>query len=464
MNIKIILTVHFIMFCFLLPGNLSGQKPAEIEISIDGYQEGWCKMIGMYGDQNYIVDSFYMNKNGQFLISRDTLFSEGLYYILLPDFKNISILLDENQKFALKTKKESLTGSMKVINHTCNELYYKSLVIQEKTDSVSQLIKKGNTAPDLKNQLEYWMGQKSAQLSEIQINHPSNFFTVFKSSGQNPGFIEVKKANGDIDTFGQLHAYRKAFWNNTDLNDIRLLRTPVIANKLRRFIKELTPQHPDSIIKQADDIIKASKVNKEMFSFISNWIALQYQPTKTTVMDGEAVYVHIIDTYFTQDVVDWLSPEELNKLHKKTSEMRASLLNRKGPNVVSTDPEGKKKSVYEIQAPYIVIYMYAPNCEHCKLETPKLKAFYDEWKNKGVEVYAIALETTPQEWNKYIEMNGISDWINVFDPTNASIYAKYYVDVTPEIYVLNEERIIIGKNLKSEQIPVIIEKDKRKRK
>ncbi|MBK8620664.1 MAG: redoxin domain-containing protein [Saprospiraceae bacterium] len=464
MNFRIILAVGNFILCFLIHQNMMAQKSANIEIRIDGYSEGWCKMIGMYGDQNYIVDSFLMNKNGHVVLKNDSLFAQGLYYILLPDLKNISILVDENQKFVLMSKKETLVGSMKVIDHTCNELYYKSLVIQEKLDSVSQLIKKGNTSSELKNQYDLFSQQKIIQLSEIKITHPFNFFTIFKTSGQNPVFIEVKKPNGDTDTFGQLHVYRSAFWNNTDLRDSRLLRTPVIANKLRRFIKELTPQHPDSIIIQADQIINASKVNKEMFEFISNWIALQYQPTKTTVMDGEAVYVHIIDTYFTSDIADWLTPEELNKLRKKTSEMRASLLNRKGPNVVSTDPDGKKRSLYEIQEPYIVIYMYAPNCEHCKQETPKLKAFYEAWKSKGVQVYAIALETNSLEWNQYIQMNGISDWVNVFDPTNASIYAKYYVDVTPEIYVLNPERIIIGKNLKSEQIPVIIEKDKRKKK
>ncbi|MBK8082180.1 MAG: hypothetical protein IPK25_19055 [Saprospiraceae bacterium] len=96
-----------------------------------------------------------------------------------------------------------------------------------------------------------------------------------------------------------------------------MLRTPVIANKLKRFIKELTPQHPDSIIRQSDVIIKKSLVNNEMFAFISNWIALQYQPTKTTVMDGEAVYVHIIDTYFDQHSADWFKPGEIEQLKKK---------------------------------------------------------------------------------------------------------------------------------------------------
>jgi hypothetical protein len=76
-----------------------------------------------------------------------------------------------------------------------------------------------------------------------------------------------------------------------------------------------------------------------------------------------------------------------------------------------------------------------------------------------VDVFAIAIDTDENEWKAYIEKNKMT-FTNVFDPTNRSIYAKYYVDVTPEVYVLNKERKIIGKNLKVFQIDTIIERDK----
>ncbi len=181
-------------------------------------------------------------------------------------------------------------------------------------------------------------------------------------------------------------------------------------------------------------------------------------------MDGEAVYVHIIDTYFNEKTSHWFNGGELDRLKKKAGEMRASLLNKKGPDVISTDPSGTQRSIYELKAPYIIVYMYAPHCEHCMKETPKLKKFADEWKSKGVDVFAIALDTNPEEWKAYIQKNQLQNWVNVFDPTNRSIYAKYYVDITPEMYVLNPDRTIIGKNLKTEQIATIIDRDRTKRK
>ena len=52
---------------------------------------------------------------------------------------------------------------------------------------------------------------------------------------------------------------------------------------------------------------------------------------------------------------------------------------------------------------------------------------------------------------------------NVHDPSNRSIYAKYFVDVTPELYVINPDRKIVGKNLKVDQVNIIIERDKKNR-
>ncbi|MBK7233592.1 MAG: redoxin domain-containing protein [Saprospiraceae bacterium] len=270
--------------------------------------------------------------------------------------------------------------------------------------------------------------------------------------------MEVLDENGKVDRAAQLQYFKAQFWDNVDMSDSRLIYTPVIVNKLNKYIVDFTVQHPDSIIKYADKIIQKSLANREMFQFVSNWIALKYQPTKTKVMDGEAVYVHIINKYFTKENAYWLDTAELGKLRKKAWEMESSLLNKKGPDVISTDPTGQTKSIYEIKKPYVIVFMYDPKCDHCREETPKLRKFYQEWKDK-VEVFAIALQTNDKEWKEFLDKYQVRDWTNVYDPTNRSIYAKYWVDITPEMYVLDKNRKIIGKNLKTDQLSIILNKD-----
>jgi hypothetical protein len=47
-------------------------------------------------------------------------------------------------------------------------------------------------------------------------------------AGQNPELTYPKKADGTLDTAKQVFNYRNAFWDNVDLTDERLLRTPVV--------------------------------------------------------------------------------------------------------------------------------------------------------------------------------------------------------------------------------------------
>lgn len=71
------------------------------------------------------------------------------------------------------------------------------------------------------------------------------------------------------------------------------------------------------------------------------------------------------------------------------------------------------------------------------------------------------MNTTDAEWRKFVKTYHMEQWTNVFDATNVSVYSKYFVDNTPEIYVLNKERKIIGKNLKPEQINQILDMDQK---
>jgi peroxiredoxin len=142
--------------------------------------------------------------------------------------------------------------------------------------------------------------------------------------------------------------------------------------------------------------------------------------------------------------------------------MEASLLGRKGPDVQAKDTNGQMRSIYEMTAPYIVVFMWNPECSHCKEETPQLIQLLKEWKPKGLDVFGISVNTTEAEFKRVAKEYGMT-WNNVFDPTNRAIYAKYYVDNTPEIYVLNPDRIIIGKNLKANQIATVVERDMAKR-
>lgn len=455
------------------PVNTTPAESPNIKITVQGGQPGRVRMIGIFTDQQYLADSTRMNGNGEILLTNSIKNGEpygpGLYFVALQQGGAIQLLIDKDQTFTMTTHINDLQGAMQVDGCLENEVFYQSIktegALQTRINEFTQQLKgqtQGTpTYDNLLNQRTQLIAERKAGLSKLFQQHPNSFFTAFKRSGQNPEVKDFRKADGTTDDVAQVVAYRNEFWDNVDFSDERLLYTPVISNKLKRYINELTPQHPDSIIQSASALVNKSLPHPEYFKYFANWITLNFDPKKSTLMDPQAVYTYMIQNYFTKERAFWSSPAEIQGLQTRAYEMAASIVGKKGPDVTAPDPNGKMKSIYEMKAPYIIVYMYNPDCEHCQEQTPKLVQFYNQWKNKGVDIYAIAVDTEDKPWKDYIAKTGMT-FTNVLDPSNRAIYAKYYVDQTPELYVLNPDRIIIGKNLKVNQVETIINRDKNK--
>ncbi len=462
-----------IVFAFFLACNLQAQSTDSlvIEVTMVGAQPGPAKLIGTLGDQNFIADSAIVDAGGHFVLRRKKTLPAGYYYFLLPGNKSFSMLFDRDQQFTLYAQVNDVANTMQVNGSLNTDLLYQNfrfLAKQEpEMNQLAEVMRRSAAGtPEFqqaKARQDQLLAERKASLDETFKKYPDAFYTRFKIAGQNPDWPEFHKPNGDIDTMRQVIYYRAHFWDGVDFADNRLLRTPVIANKLRRYIKELTPQQPDSLIKVSDELIRRVLPHKPYFQFFSNWIAMQYENTKTTVMDGEAVYVHTIMNFFTPELAFWDTPDNIEKLRKHAWEMEASLLGRKGPDVIANNQYGYQKSIYEMTAPIVIVFMFSPDCEHCQEQAPKVQQFYEKWKTKGVDIFGIAVNTTDGEWRQFLEKEHFT-FTNVFDPTNRAIYAKYFVDITPELYVLNKDRTIVAKNLNVDQLETIVERELRKMK
>ena len=440
----------------------------DIEIQVEGARQGNAYLLVMYADQQFRVDSTVVGPNGTVAFRRTKSYTPGFMFLALPENQYVQLLIDKDQTFKMKTSVVDIVGNMVVEGSIDNQLLYENLRYEREFQPRANAVKARlsglpETDPEyaeLKAQQEALAAERRAHLDKFFKDYPDSFFTKFKQAGQNPELQDVRNPDGTTDVAGQLYLYRTQFWDNVDFSDERLLYTPVIYNKLKRYIKELTPQHPDSINYAASVLINKTPNYPEYFKFFTNWIALEYEPTKTTLMDAEAVFVYMVKNYFTKDLATWADTMEIYGLQRRAQEMASSLIGRKGPDVTANDNYGNPKSISDLKSPYVIVYLYNPTCDHCIEQTPKLVQWHQQWKSQGVEVYAIAVDTDDNQWQNFIANNRMNGFTNVFDSTNRAIYGKYYVDNTPEIYVLNPDRTIIGKNLKVHQIAEIIDRDR----
>jgi len=450
-----------------------GKGKADFTLKVKGAQPMQSDLIGFYAEQNFKADETQIQADGTIRFNcqncqdGQTTYPQGLYYVKIGDQKYLQIMLGDDQQFTMETDISDPDGLMQVKGSPDNEAFFENLKFERlgspKFDAINsqlQTVAKGSDKfNELKAQQKVLTDERKVHLEDLYKRYPGTLFTSFKKAGQEPSLREDKPEKD------QVFYYRQDFWNDVDWEDRRLLRTPVINNKVKRFFETLTPQNQDSIYASAERLVDNLLPYPEYYMFISNWVVRTYEPTKTTLMDPEFVHVKMIQKYFTKERAFWADSMQVFSLQQRAGEMAQSLIGDQGPDVISKDLNGKTHRLMDLKKDYVVVYMFSPSCEHCQEQTPKLVNWYNNNKS-NVDVYAIALDTNqddPNELANYIKKTKMP-FSCVWDPTNRSIYGKYYVDITPEIYVLNPERKIVGKNLKVFQIDTIIERDKENRK
>lgn len=441
----------------------------DIRVTIPGVQLEGGLLIGQFAEQQYRAMQGTVEGNS-IVFRRDEPLRPGHYYAYFQDGASIQMLIDQDQQFSMSAPDPSTAvRDMKVEGNTDTEMLYKALNFEvDQQQEFAMLgeairaIRPGTPGYDeLQADRAALVDKRLAFQDELFAQAPQSLFTSYKRAGRNPQLRIIRDEAGNLDEKAQVAAFRDEFWDSVDFSDPRLLNTPVIFNKLKRYMKELTPQNANAIIESADKLLVKVLPYDEYFKFAANWITLQYEVGKTPVMDGAAIHVHMIQNYFTRDRAFWADSMTVFGLQQRADQMAHSLVGQPGPDITVPGIDGQPKRLYDSQKEYVAVFMYNPDCEHCIEETPKLVRAYQDLKN-DVDIYAIALDTEDAKWKTFVRNNGMQDFVNVYDPTNRSIFKTYYVDNTPELYLLNRDRTIVAKNLKVNQLAEAIALDRSK--
>lgn len=173
---------------------------------------------------------------------------------------------------------------------------------------------------------------------------------------------------------------------------------------------------------------------------------LKYQNPEFMGLDG--VFVNLNDKYFATGEMDYWANEKMRKnIKEQADRLRNSLVGKKGANLIMMDENMKPRSMYDIKKKYTLLYIFDPDCGHCKTETPKLVKFYNENKTKfDLEVYAVSSDTSMAKMKDFIKTMK-TPWITVNGPrTYVGPYSDHYDAITtPTLYILDEKKIIIAK-------------------
>lgn len=458
------LSLYFIILCTTHFFNAGAQPKLSgytYKFKIKDFQEGTGILAHYYGENQYIPkDTAKADSKGNLVFSKKKELPGGVYLLVLPNNKYIEVLgVEPNVQMEFDTV--NVIASMKVKESAENTVFYEyQKFMNDKAKEAQPLRKilssKNKDSADIaKKKLEDLDKSVKDFRENLFKTHAKTFAVKVFKAAMEPEVPEPPiLSNGRKDSLFQFRYYKNHYWDNLDLADDRLIRSPVFHDKLSKYFEKLVLQIPDSINKEADMLLEKT-TSKELYKYIVWWVTNHYE--KSSIMGMDAVFVHMANQYYLTGKAFWVDTSTQRKIRERAAILEPILLGKTAPNMYLTDSSGKAIPLNTIKSKVTVLYFWDPNCGHCQKETPKLHEYWEKNKDRGITVYAVSIDRKPDDWKRFIRNKGLK-WINVWDSYVATDFRNMYdIYSTPVIYVLDEKKKIVAKRLGAEQLPEFID-------
>ncbi len=459
---------RIILFALLVGYSLScavADNGYRISIKIEGTIEGDVLLAYHFGDRQFLKDTARLEQAGLFVFEGQQRLDPGMYLVVLPGQKFFEVIVDKNQHFGITTKIDEFIEKTTFERSPDNEAFYEYLrFISQKSNEMSgirQELAAESLGEARRIELNGAIKKINDAVSERQREYierfPIGLFSRVLLAQQEPELPEAPLGpDGTPDQLFLYQLYKEKFWDNIDFKDDRLLRTPVYQNRLRTFFSNVVVQIPDSVIVQADKLIEKARANPEMFKYTVWFITNHFE--RSQIMGHDAVFVHMIETYYMTGQTPWVEAENLRRITERAMKLKPLLIGKVAPDIIMFRPNMSRVPLHSIKANFIVLYFWDSECSHCRRITPELRTLSERLKPQGVEVFAVNTEADAEIWLKAVESYGLASWINVNDPANLSEFReKYDLFATPVIYLLDKNKRIIAKRVTVEQVNDIIQ-------
>lgn len=460
---RITLIVLFFNTIYL---SLYAQSSYRITFDIKGLNDSLLLLANYSGDKQFVVDTAYLDKKKQYTFTGKKELLPGMYFIAGQNKSRFfDFLVSDSRNFTISGIKDQYPQSLKVKDSKENKLFFDYMMyLNNKQSERSRLyefykrVKSGSDSANMiENQIKLLNDEVQRYIEGTINSNTGTFMATFLNAMQEPEIPEIPNLeNGLPDSTFAFRYFKAHFWDNIDLSDDRLIRTPFLHGKVEQYLTKLTLPLPDSLILSIDKLMAMAGDNFETFKYLMWYLTIKYESSE--IMGYDAVFVHLVDTYYDDPKMSWMNKTVKENLIKKANSLHNILIGKTAPEMILFDTLQQPVSLYKIDAEYTLIYFWDPDCSHCKKETPLLKEFYKNNKEIfNLEVYAVCMDTSWKDMKSYIKKNGTA-WINVngFYSMTPDFRQLYDVHSSPVMFLLDRKKTIIAKRLLTEQMEAFI--------
>lgn len=449
---------------------LAQEEGYNIRVKIDNYEADTLILGYHRGAKLFVQDTLKQNAGkGEWVFKGEENLPGGLYFIYLQSegiyFDFLVANEEEQKKMVLHTKLDAsrnLTKNLKIRNSKENEVFLdyikegmendkKMRVLQNKLAKASEEEKK-----KIQEEGMALSKERRARQEALIKEHPNTLIASIVGASMRP---EAPEGLSRMDAYLYLRGH---YWDNFDWSDERLIRTPVLQDKMDFWVDKMTVQAPDSIAMAVDYMLSRFQAsgNKELFQYFAAQYLNQYAKSKIICMD--AVYVHIGEKYYCSGDADWVDSAQLEKICDNVQAIKPLRCGLKAPNIRLRNMDGQYMTLHDVKAKFTVLYFWDPTCGNCSKTSAKLVPVYNQFKDKGLEIFGVCSKSWKEldQCKKKIEEKEMN-FINTSDDPYPLAVAKktYDLKANPYLVLLDEDKNILLKRIDPNQLKDILTRE-----
>ena len=474
LQLSLFFTISALSFTNLLAQSSTSN---DIVVTVEGLGADSVFLANYYGSRLYYSDTTVADINGHFVFKGRPFDECGKYAVVLPGPVFFDMML-VSEPMEFRTTMKNPQGDMQIIKSEENKVFYDYLNFlntkrEERTphDAVLNDSTASSLQVEIARNAMTVMNSEVLEYQDALIDDPRDYlFGKYLGMLREPKVPNAPSGIEDV-RFWNYMWYRNHYWDRVDFSDSRLVRDGSFHKMIEMWWGQIIPPDPDTLFFEAQKLLAQVVVNEDMFKYILHHMTFESESSKVMCMDK--VFVDLVNEYYVKGKVKWLDDKQLAKIVDRAKALKYSVCGNIAHNITLPGIDGTTwRSLHDIEAKYTVMVIWESSCGHCKKEMPVLQRIYEEWHNKGLEIYAIGNDFEPEPWLEYLETTNYTDWIHVSDNPliNAQdsaatlIYSRitdleslnfrttFDVFSTPKLFLLDENKKILAKQIGALQL------------
>lgn len=259
---------------------------------------------------------------------------------------------------------------------------------------------------------------------EVSTHKDSLAYADVKGTQQNKLFADFLSSSRALS--------RRALSMNDDMREASVRRDTVVMNSLREEYFELQEEAKDfelNFAKENPDALISALIIDKLLSTGS------------------------IPVPEIKDLFEALTPEIKNtkvgeRIKERLEKAENAAVGSRAPNFKAPTPTGEELALHDVLGKATILDFWAAWCKPCRAENPNVVRIYEKYRGQGLSILGVSLDRKAEDWKRAIEEDGL-EWNHVSNVQYFDEIAELYnVNAIPATFVLDENGIIVAKNLR----------------